>query len=104
MKSIKRLLVRYIFVVSIFSIVSIALSISGAGIINNANAAVSEFEVRIYLNERDYNIVSLELLSEGPRTKNSVSWLAHTIKNGEHLWTTVYCSASEVIGHGDSPF
>lgn len=104
MKRIKRLLIRCILVVSIFSITSITLSVSGLGIIDEANAAVGEYEARQYLINNGYEVLSLQQCSGSPGSRNSFNWIAHTIKNGEHFWTTVFCTATEVIGHGDSPY
>lgn len=81
----------------LFTGTSIALSTAGVRTVNEAKAAVSYDQVYQYLVNRGYTVVTLEPVSGAKET----NWIAHTIKNNVHYWTTVYVSGNQIINSTD---
>ena len=103
MKKVIRKIAQSAFILFAFTIVSISFNANGIKIVNEASAAVSQTQVSNYLIANGYEIITLEpIYSLG--SKSPLYWLSHTIKNGEHFWTKVYCNEYEILGHGDTPF
>lgn len=98
MKRISKAVLKGLLVVILFTGGSIALSTTGVNTVSEANAATYN-QVYEYLLTRDYTVVTLE-----PKQGTEFDWLAHTIKNGVHYWTTVYCTESSIVGNADVPY
>ena len=92
MKNTAKLLLKGLFVIVLFTGSSIALSTTGIKSVSEAKAAVSYQQVYQYLVNRGYTVVTLNPVDQ---SKGS-NWIAHTILNGVHYWTTVYVSGDEI--------
>lgn len=99
MKNTAKLVLKGLLVIILFTGTSIALSTFGVKSVNEAKAAVSYEQVYQYLVSRGYVVVTLDPISgsKGP------DWIAHTIKNQIHYWTTVDVNGTEIVGHSDIP-
>ncbi len=97
MKSILKLVVKGVLVIVLFAGTSIALSSAGVKSVNEAKAAVSYQVVYQYLVSRGYEVISLKPING---SKDS-DWIAHTVKNQVHYWTTVDVSGNSIIGTTD---
>lgn len=72
------------------------MSTHGVKTVNEASAATYN-QVYEYLLTNGYTVVTLE------PSGFKYDWIAHTVKNGIHYTTTIYCTSSSVIGHTDIP-
>ena len=99
MKNIGKLVVKGLLVIVLFTGVSVALSTFGVKSVNEANAAVTYQQVYQYLVNNGYTVVTLNPISQ----EKGSNWIAHTIKNDIHYWTTVYISGDSIVGHADMP-
>ena len=99
MKKVAKLVLKGLLVIVLFTGSSIALSTTGVKSVNEANAA-SYQQVYDYLKLRGYVVITLNPVSPD---KGS-NWIAHTVLNQVHYWTTVYVSPTgEIVGHTDVP-
>ncbi len=100
MKNAVKLVLKGLLIIVLFTGVSISLSTTGVKSVNEANAAVSYEQVYQYLVAHGYTVITLDPISgsKGP------DWIAHTIKNQIHYWTTVDVNGNEIIGVLDVPF
>jgi hypothetical protein len=97
MKHFSKLVLKGLFVAIFFTAGSITISTLGVNTINEANA-VENVTVNSYLTTSGYTVVTLE-----PKAGTEYDWIAHTVKNGVHYWTTIYCDANGIIGNSDVP-
>lgn len=99
MKNTAKLVLKGLLVIVLFTGSSIALSSIGVKSVNEAKAAVTYQMAYQYLVNRGYTVVTLDPIAgtKGP------NWIAHTIKNGVHYWTTVYTTGDSIVGHTDVP-
>ena len=97
MKNTAKLVLKGLLVIVLFTGSSIALSTIGVKSVSEAKAAVSYQMAYQYLVNNGYTVVTLDPIAgtKGP------NWIAHTIKNGVHYWTTIHTTGSEIIGHTD---
>jgi len=100
MKNTVKLVVKGLLVIVLFTGSTIALSTFGVKTVNEAKAYVSYEYVYQYLLNRGYEVITLEPVV-GPKTED---WIAHTVKQGVHFWTTVHVSGTQIIGISDVPF
>lgn len=101
MKAKIKIIRKALFLAVFLSSSSIALNVVGVKVVSEAHASVSQEQVYQYLINRGYSVVSLK---RDNTSKYGNNWIAHTIKDGLHFTTTVYCNENEIIGHGDVPF
>ena len=99
MKNTAKLLLKGLLVIVLFTGTTIALSTIGVKSVNEAKAAVSYQQVNTYLINNGYTVVTLNPISGS----KGGDWIAHTIKNQIHYWTTVDCNGTEIIGQTDVP-
>jgi len=93
MKNLKNTLLKGLLIMTFFSGISVGLTSTGVNIINEAHAAVSYKQVNQYLVANGYQVITLN-----PVGGNSENWIAHTVKNNVHYWTTVIVQGSNIIG------
>jgi diketogulonate reductase-like aldo/keto reductase len=97
MKNLSKTIVRTLMVVGVFTTGTTVLSTSGAGTISEAHAAVSYQTAYNYLVTHGYTVITLQ---ETPERANE-NWVAHTVKNNVHYWTTVFVQGTSIVGHED---
>jgi hypothetical protein len=97
MKRISKAVLKGLLVVILFTGGSIAVSTTGVKTVSEANAATYN-QVYEYLLTRGYTVITL-----APKSGTEFDWLATTVKNGVQYYTTVYCTASSVVGNSDVP-
>lgn len=97
MKNTLKLAVKGLLVIVLFTGSTIALSTFGVKTVNEAKAYVSYEYVYQYLVNRGYQVITLEPVT-GSKTED---WIAHTVLQGVHYWTTVHVQGSEIIGVSD---
>ncbi len=99
MKNTLKVLAKGLLIIVLFTGSTIALSTVGYQTVNEAKAAVTYQQAYNYLISRGYEVVTLEPVT-GSKTEN---WIAHTVKQGVHYWTTVYVSGNQIVGVNDNP-
>jgi hypothetical protein len=99
MKKVSISLLKGLLIIVLFTGTSVVLSTVGVKTVSEAHAAVTETDVNNYLVAHGYYVVTL-----APKSGTQYDWLSHTIKNGRHYWTTVHCTAGEIVGHEDVPY
>lgn len=99
MKNTAKLVLKGLLVIVLFTGSSLALSTVGVKSVSEAKAAVSYQQVYQYLVNRGYTVITLNPIDQ---SKGS-NWIAHTILNGIHYWTTVHVSGNEIIVTTDVP-
>jgi len=97
MKKLSKMLAKGVFVITLFTGISVALSTSGIKTVNEAHAAATYQQVYVYLSNQGYTIVTLSPII----TLRTEDWTAHTILNGVHFTTTVHVYNSIITGHED---
>jgi hypothetical protein len=95
MKQIFKTVLKALLVIILFTGGSVALSTIGAKTVNTASAATYN-QVYEYLVANGYTVISLH-----PQTDGKYDWEAVTIKHDITYNTTIYCTASSVIGNTD---
>ena len=100
MKNTTKLVLKGLLIIVLFTGVSISLSTTGVKSVNEANAAVSYQQVYQYLVNNGYQVITLNPIT-GYKTED---WIAHTVKNQIHYWTTVDVNGNAIIGVLDVPF
>jgi hypothetical protein len=93
MKSLGKSVLKGLLIAAFFTTGSIALSTIGINSVNKVEAATYN-QVNEYLLSHGYTVVQQDLLTR-------YDWIATTIKDGRYYQTTVYCTATSVIGHSD---
>lgn len=99
MKNAVKLVLKGLFVIVLFTGLSITLSTVGVKSVSEAKAAASYQQVYQYLNNNGYTVVTLNRVKD----QSSLDWISHTIKNGIHYWTTVHVLGNQIIDHTDIP-
>lgn len=95
MKKLALNVAKALFVIVLFTTVSVTLSASGVNTVSEAKAAVPYDVVNDYLVNLDYTVVNLR------EVQGSENWIAHTILNGQHFQTTIFVKGCEIITHED---
>lgn len=96
MKKVTRIIAKVFFAIVLLTSSVIIVNTNGVNTVSEAKAATYQ-QVYNYLTSRGYEVITL-----APYAK--LQWLAHTVKDGRHYWTTVFeNSAGEIIGHTDTP-
>lgn len=99
MKNVAKLVLKGLLVIVLFTGSTIALSTVGVNSVSEAKAAVSYQQVYQYLVNHGYTVITLNPIDQ---SKGS-NWIAHTVVNGIHFWTTIYVSGDSIIGVSDIP-
>ncbi len=99
MKNTAKLVLKGLLVIVLFTGSTIALSSIGVKSVNEAKAAVSYQQVYTYLVNHGYTVITLEETF----LRSDENWIAHTIKNGIHYWTTVIVEGSQIVTANDVP-
>lgn len=99
MKNTAKLVLKGLLVIVLFTGSTIALSTIGVKSVSEAKASVSYEQVYKYLVSKGYEVITLDPISgsKGP------DWIAHTIKNGIHYWTTVVVEGEQIVTTNDVP-
>lgn len=100
MKNLSKTLLKGLLVITLFTGISTVLSTSGIKTVNEAHAAVSYQQVYSYLVNNGYTVITLEETF----LRSDENWIAHTVKNGIHYWTTIIVEGSTIVGHNDVIF
>jgi hypothetical protein len=95
MKRISKAVLKGLLVVILFTGGSVILSTAGVKTVSEANAATYS-QVYEYLVCNGYTVLTLDR-----KTGTQYDWVAHTIKNGSYYITTIYCTETSIITHGD---
>jgi len=88
-------LVKGLFIITLFTATSVALSTIGVHTVSQAMAA-SQQQVSSYLTSSGYTIITLD-----PKAGTKYDWIAHTVKGGVNYMTTIHCDATSIISHED---
>lgn len=96
MKKAIRIIAKTLFATVLLTTSIVLVNTNGVNTVSEAKAATYQ-QVYNYLTSRGYEVISL-----APYAK--YQWLAHTVKDGRHYWTTVFeNSAGEIVGQTDMP-
>jgi len=97
MKKLSKMLVKGVFVITLFTGISVTLSTNGIKSVNEAHASASYQQVYSYLSTNGYTVVSLDPIVN-LRTED---WTAHTVINSVDYTTQIHVKNSSIIGHED---
>ncbi len=99
MKTIGKKLIKGLLVVALLTGSAIIVSTSGVKTATEVKADEATYsDVYDYLVGHGYTVITLE-----HKAFTEYDWISHTVKNGRHYWTTVYCDENGIVGHGDNP-
>lgn len=96
MKKLSKSLLKGLLVIVLFTAGSVVLSTTGVKTVNEAQANVCEAEIVEYLEYCGYQVVSAS-----PKPNTISDWICETWSDGNHNWTTVHVSGTNIIGHDD---
>lgn len=94
MKNTAKLVLKGLLVIVLFTGSSLALSTVGVKSVNEARADVSYQQVYQYLVNRGYTVITLNPVDDS----RGANWIAHTVLNQVHYWSTVYVEGDEIVG------